>query len=127
MANPAVKAKMQTCPALTPDPPNSAAGFTFVEVLIALLISLIIATTAAAALITILNMERTSISMQRTALAVQTMSTRYHLSTDPIPQPSDLPFSAPVQQDDWVIYPLTLSDDSVSMHHVLAFRFNILR
>lgn len=102
------------------------AGFTFPEILVAMLILCLTVYAATSALITILRYEDSGLRAMRTALALQQTACRHFLPSDALPD-SDTPAAgyfvyppSSVFVDRWAIYTLTPVDDSDSMPAKLA-------
>lgn len=124
MASPKGPAKMPTSPAPTDAPDRN--GFTFPEILVAMMIVCLTVYASASALITILRLEDTGLRALHAAMLIQTTACR-HFLPDALrpkePPPASAGFAYPPTsstRDSWVIYTLTPADDSGSMALTLA-------
>lgn len=117
---------MRIYPAQTErDPIN---GFTFPEILTALVITVLTVYATASALMTILRQDDTGLHALRGTLAMQQTACRHFLAPDALPEDAAEPplyFQSvqALQVDSWVIYTLTPADDSASMALNLALKF----
>lgn len=124
MASPKGPAKMPISPAPTDSPQRE--GFTFPEILVAMMIVCLTVYASASALITILRLEDTGLRALHASMLIQTTACRHFLPAalrpkEPPPTSSGFPYPpASSTRDSWVIYTLTPADDSDSMAVTLA-------
>ena len=115
---------MQTSPARTE--PSTCSGFTFPEILAAMLIACLTVYAATSALITILRLDDAGLRDLRTSLALHQTACRHFLPEKALPDtetPVSRYFVYPpliTTINPWVIYTLTPVDDSDSINTKLA-------